>query len=81
MKTVSLQSMPLEARQKLLAKLDLRIDGDFVISARDGSVHRDVYTGAPIRADNMLVVPGSVLVLDNSDVSIACYLEDPTHKR
>lgn len=75
MEPISLQNAPREARVALLQELGYDVDGDYVID-EEGDRLEDRYTGDPVRVDNILVLPGSTIVLDNNPVSIAHYFEE-----
>ena len=71
---VSLKHMPNKAKIQLLRELGFDSDGVMVL--KDGKTHLDKYTEDPIRIDNMLILPGSTIVLDNNPLSIQSYLEE-----
>jgi len=43
---------------------------------KDGKRVLDKYTDEPIMLDRMIIVPGSVIILDNNPLSIALYFEE-----
>jgi hypothetical protein len=74
---VSLKDAPLEFRLALLNAMDMQLHGDGVHVVRsDGSKVLDPYVNEWIRVDHMMILPGSVTLLDDNLVSVACYLED-----
>ncbi|MBS3060563.1 MAG: hypothetical protein J4432_03595 [DPANN group archaeon] len=75
MELVSLKSMPLEAKVGLLKELGYNSDKRFVLG-QDGSRTKDPYTETEVELSNMLILPGSTLILDNNPLSIAAYLEE-----
>lgn len=74
MELFSLQSMPREAKLLLLKELGYGSDGTYV--TKDGHQVIDRYVDEAVRVDNMLIFPGSTLVLDNNPLSVASYLEE-----
>jgi hypothetical protein len=75
MELVSFQTIPREAKLKILQALGYDAAGAFVIQKGGSRVH-DKYTGEEVRFENCVVLPGSTIVLDNNPLSIACYLEE-----
>lgn len=71
----SLKDMPLDFKIALLKELGYDSDGSFV-TEKSGKKHEDRYTKEPIRLDNMLIFPGSTIILDNNALSIASFLEE-----
>ncbi|MFA5313760.1 MAG: hypothetical protein WC375_10685 [Methanomassiliicoccales archaeon] len=75
MDLISLKKMPKEAKISILIELGYGSDGTFVIGG-DGSRIIDPYIQEPVKLDNMLILPGSTIVLDNNPLSVASYFED-----
>lgn len=75
METLSLQDIEPEVKVALLRELGFETDGEFVLN-RDGSRYRDPYINCAVRVDNMLVLTGSTIIIDDNPVSIDCYLDD-----
>lgn len=75
MEVVSLKQLSKDSKIELLKQLDLGTDGIFVLDS-NGEKYLDKSTGDPIKIDNMLVLPGSVEVIDNNPVSILDYLDE-----
>ena len=73
--SVSLKEMPLDFKIALLRELGYDSDGTFVIE-KNGKKHEDRYTNEPIRLDNMVILPGSTVILDNNPLSITSFLEE-----
>lgn len=71
---ISIKDMPKEMKITLLKELDYDSDGIFV--TRNGLKYLDRYTEEPIKLDNMLIFPGSTIILDNNPLSISSYLEE-----
>jgi hypothetical protein len=74
-KLVSLKEIPKELKLALLKELGFSSDGIFVLDAK-GEKHLDKYTHEPIRIDNMAILPGSTIILDNNPLSISSFLEE-----
>jgi len=75
MEFVSLEKLPKEQKIKLLRALGYDSDGQFVLDSSGNRV-RDKYTDDEVTLTNMLLFPGSTVVLDNNPLSIAEYLEE-----
>ena len=71
---VSISNMSTKLRVELLRELGYDSDETFVL--KDGNKHLDKYTSDPIRITNMLILPGSAIVLDNNPLSISSFLEE-----
>ena len=74
-KLVSLKEMSKDFKIALLKELGYNSDGVFVLDAK-GEKCLDKYTHDPIRIDNMAILPGSTIILDNNPLSIAFFLEE-----
>jgi len=72
---VSMKTMPQEVKIELLKELDYDSDGIFVLE-KNGEQHLDRYIKEPIKVDNMVILPGSTIILDNNPLSISSYLEE-----
>ena len=75
METISLKQFSDEDKILLLKELGLQTDGKFVLKS-DGEVAIDQYIGIPVQLNNMLIFPGSTIVLDDNELSITLYLEE-----
>jgi len=72
---VSLADAPVAFKLALIEKLGLKTDGIWVLNP-DGSKLMDEYANKPIRVDRMIVLPGSIVVLDDNPLSITSYFEE-----
>ncbi len=75
MEKVSLKNIPNETKITLLKELGYDSDGEFVIDSIGNKI-KDRYVDVFIRIDNMVILPGSVIILDNNEVSISNYIEE-----
>lgn len=75
MELISLRQVSPKAKIALLKELGYGSDGKFVTSP-DGSILKDRYTFEPVRLDNMLILPGSTVIIDENPLSIANYFEE-----
>lgn len=75
MEFISLQNVPKESKEKLLIALGYSTDGIFVLSP-DGKRVKDKYIDVDVTLSNMLILPGSTIILDNNPLSVASYLEE-----
>ena len=72
---ISMKTMPKEIKIELLKELGYSSDGIFVLE-KTGEQHLDRYIGEPVKLDNMVILPGSTIILDNNTLSISSYLEE-----
>ena len=75
MELVSLKQISLNSKVLLLRQLGYNSDGEFVLDL-EGKKLLDRYIEIPIKVNNMVILPGSSIVLDDNEVSIASYLEE-----
>jgi hypothetical protein len=67
--------MPANLKDTLLKELGLDADEHGYVT-RDGRVVRDKYTNQPVAVENMMILPGSTVVLDDNPLSIALYIQE-----
>lgn len=72
---ISLKDIDIETKILLLKELGLNSDGKYVLYA-SGEQYYDKYIEEPVEISNMVIFPGSVIVLDNNPLSIVSYLEE-----
>jgi hypothetical protein len=75
MELVSLRGISVDSKVKLLKELGYDSDGRFVLTI-EGNKVLDKYLEVPVEVENMVIMPGSVVVLDNNELSISKYLEE-----
>ncbi|MFA7133722.1 MAG: hypothetical protein WC122_01960 [archaeon] len=75
MERFSLKDLSIQNRISLLRELGYDSDGKFVLDSQGKHV-KDKYIGIDVMLENMLILPGSTLVLDNNPISISEYIEE-----
>lgn len=75
MELISLKEVSTESKIKLLKELGYGSDGKFVTDSKGNKI-LDRYLDIPIDVDNMAILPGSTIVLDNNELSISKYIEE-----
>jgi hypothetical protein len=72
---VSISQMTSKDRILLLKELGYKSDGIFVLDENEEKVI-DRYIDEPVKINNMLILPGSTIILDNNPLSIVSYLQE-----
>ena len=72
---VSLQSIDKPSKIALLEALEYKSDGIFVLD-KNGEKFLDKYINSPIKLDEMLILPGSTIIISNNEISIISYMEE-----
>jgi hypothetical protein len=75
MELLPMKDLPKEVKAAILVELGYSSDGPFVVG-KDGKIVIDPYTLDPVKVDNMLILPGSEVILDNNPLSVASYFEE-----
>jgi len=75
MEFISLKGLPKDVKLAILRELGYDSDGTFILD-KVGKKVVDPYIEEPVRIDNMLILPGSEVFLDNNPLSVASYFED-----
>ncbi len=75
MELITIKSMPREAKIELLKQLGCEVDKQGIVT-KDNEPVIDKYINAPVRLDNMIIFPGSTIILDDNSLSIASYMEE-----
>jgi hypothetical protein len=75
METISLKNVSLNSKVLLLKELGYGSDGEFVLN-KDGDKLLDRYFDIPVKVENMVILPGSEIILDDNELSISAYLEE-----
>lgn len=76
MKLVSIKDMPYDLRVLLLQELGYNADKNGFVINSDGKRIRDKYIDEEVKVTNMIVVPGSTLILDDNPISISSYIDE-----
>lgn len=75
MELVSLKNVSKESKILLLKELGYSSDGEFVLDSNGNKV-LDRYLEVPVTIDNMVILPGSEIILDDNELSISKYIEE-----
>ena len=75
MELISLKNVSLNSKNRLLKELGYSSDEEFVLDS-DGKRVVDRYAEIPVKLNNMIILPGSTLILDDNEFSIASYIEE-----
>lgn len=71
----SLKNLSKEEKILLLNELGYGSDGKYVIDKENNRL-KDKYVKVEVTLDNMLILPGSTIILDNNAVSISEYMDE-----
>lgn len=75
MELVSLKEVSIKSKILLLKELGYSSDGEFVLDS-NGKKVVDKYAEIPVRINNMVIFPGSEIILDDNELSISSYVEE-----
>ena len=75
MKLVSLKKVSKTSKILLLKELGYDSDGEVVLD-KNGNELLDRYLEISIKIDNMLILPGSEIILDDNEISVSKYIEE-----
>ncbi len=75
MELISLKEISIESKKKLLKELGYSSDGDFITDS-EGRKVIDKYIDIPVNINNMVILPGSTIILDDNEISLSKYIED-----
>ncbi|MBM3233894.1 hypothetical protein FJZ19_02245 [Candidatus Pacearchaeota archaeon] len=75
MELVSLKNVSMNSKILLLEELGYGSNGKFVLDSNGNKV-LDRYLEIPVEVENMVILPGSEIVLDNNELSISKYIEE-----
>lgn len=77
MELISLKELPLETRKAILTELGFSVDSKTLhIIDSNGNKVIDKYIEKAVTVDNMLILPGSTIILDDNPLSLTMYLEE-----
>ena len=72
---ISLKDVSSDSKILLLKELGYQSDGVFILD-KEGKKVVDKYLDIPVKLDNMVILPGSEVILEDNEFSIASYLEE-----
>ncbi|MDR2203517.1 MAG: hypothetical protein LBE76_04345 [Nitrososphaerota archaeon] len=72
---ISIKDMPQEMKVELLKELGYDSDGTYALD-KNGKQVMDKYINKPVKIDNMAILPGSTIILDDNPLSILLYLDE-----
>lgn len=72
---VSLKNISLKSKILLVEQLGYASNGEFIFDGQGNKVI-DRYVEIPVRLDNMVILPGSTIILDDNELSISSYIEE-----
>lgn len=75
MEFISLKNVSLNSKILLLKELGYASDGEFILNS-DGNKVTDRYLNIPVRISNMVILPGSEIILDDNELSVSSYMEE-----
>ncbi len=75
MELKSFKDFSKETKILILKELGHETDGIFVTDT-SGNKMKDRYIGKNIEIDNMIIFPGSTIILDDNPLSIVSYIEE-----
>jgi hypothetical protein len=72
---IQLKNVDYDSKILLLKELGYSSDGKNIYY-KNGKKVVDKYIEQPVQIDNMLILPGSTIILDDNPLSIALYMEE-----
>ncbi len=75
MELISLKQVSEKSKLLLLKELGYNSDGKFVLDSKGNKV-LDRYLEIPVEVENMVILPGSEIILDDNELSISKYMEE-----
>ena len=72
---ISLKQLSMVQKVFLLQELEYQTDGKYVLDKK-GEIFKDKYLGKPVSLDNMVILPGSTIILDDNELSVSLYLDE-----
>lgn len=74
-KVISIKDMPTELKIRLVKELGYNSDGKYVLD-KQGQPFLDKYTSDPVEINNMAILPGSTIIINDNPLSIMLYLDE-----
>jgi len=75
MELISLKQISTESKILLLKELGYNSDGEFVLDSKGNKI-LDKYLEIPVKINNMIILPGSEIIIDDNELSISKYFEE-----
>jgi hypothetical protein len=75
MQLISLKELSSTSKILLLKELGYNSDGEFIFD-KEGKKILDRYLDIPVKIENMIILPGSEIILDDNELSVSSYLEE-----
>ena len=75
MELVSLSEVSYQSKVDLLNGLGFSVKEGFIYDS-NGEKVKDKYLGVPVMVERMMIMPGSIIILDDNELSMALYLEE-----
>ena len=75
MEVITLKEVSVKSKVALLRGIGFDSDGEYV-NDLEGNKIVDKYVEIPVRLDNMVILPGSTIILDDNELSIMKYMEE-----
>jgi hypothetical protein len=75
MEIISLNEISNNSKTELLKGLGYNSDGEYVLDL-EGNKVIDKYIEVPVKIENMAILPGSTIILDDNELSISLYMEE-----
>ncbi len=75
MELISLKNISVQSKILLLKQLGYNSEGEFIYDSENKKVI-DKYIDIPVKMDNMIIFPGSTIILDDNELSISSYIEE-----
>lgn len=75
MQLLSLRTAPWEFKVALVEAMGYKVEGKQILRP-SGEKYVDPYCDTPVSIDNMVILPGSTLILDDNPLSLAAYDDD-----
>lgn len=72
---LELKNIKKESKELILNELGYKTDGKYIFDKKGKKVI-DRYIEQPVLFNNMLILPGSTIIIDNNPLSIALYMEE-----
>ena len=72
---IQLKNIDYDSKVMLLNELGFSSDGTYVLD-NSGKKVLDKYLDQPVLVENMLILPGSTIILDDTPLSIALYMAE-----